>query len=713
MGFGQAYENDIPFARRYIIDKNIIPLDIYTFGIEPIEGRSSYRILGITDNIQHDGVADRNVINSLNTLCFDIETYNPTGMPRADKDPIVMISYAYFGNGKEANGVLTFKKLNDKKYDGVVRTLPDERSMLGAFVTLLDELDIDIISGYNSTNFDVKYILDRAAALKLDLNFSRFQGDTKIESHGLVNRVKMAGRAHIDIYNVVKFVALVAAQESILKLNSYTLKNVYEAMSGEKKMSIDRNDIFRMWDGTQADLETLVDYNLSDSMALRKVFEALIPITIEITRTTGNVISDIAVSTTSQLVEFLMMRYAREFNELVPNRPSDSVMRERMMAPYEGAYVKTPEPGIYENIVIFDFRGLYPSIIISHNIDPSSICTDCTDYFESPIGVRFMKKGKFIGPTLLKVLISQRAEVKKLYKKDKSILLGARSQALKILANSFYGYLGYPRARWYSKECASSVTAYGRQYIHQAIDKAEADGLKVLYSDTDSVVILLNQKTKEDALAFLKKFNSTLPEFMELEFEDYYTRGVFVGKKAEKDKTTGAKKKYALISESGHIKIRGFELVRRDWSRIAQETQKRVLEIILKEGSAEKAADVVKETVKQLRAGKVPLADLVISTQLGKGIESYDVKSPELSAAKKAVESGFRTKDEVERSVIGYIITKTGKTISDKALLYGMAKDYDPEYYINNQVLPATMRILKELDFDENELKDEGKQKKL
>ena len=109
----------------------------------------------------------------------------------------------------------------------------------------------------------------------------------------------------------------------------------------------------------------------------------------------------------------------------------------------------------------------------------------------------------------------------------------------------------------------------------------------------------------------------------------------------------------------------------------------------------------------------MPLADLVISTQLGKGIESYDVKSPELSAAKKAVESGFRTKDEVERSVIGYIITKTGKTISDKALLYGMAKDYDPEYYINNQVLPATMRILKELDFDENELKDEGKQKKL
>jgi DNA polymerase I len=714
MGFGQAYENDIPFARRYIIDKDIIPLDIYTFEIELIEGKEGrYKILNITDNIQHDGVADKNVINSLNIMCFDIETYNPTGMPRPDKDPIVMISYAYFGNGREGNGVLTFKKLEDKKYDTVVETLPDEKSMIGRFVALLDELDIDIVSGYNSTNFDIKYMLDRAAAMKLDLNLSRFHGDTRIESHGLISRVKMAGRAHIDIYNVVRFVALVAAQESILKLNSYTLKNVYEAMSGEKKKSIDRAEVFKLWDGTQKDLETLVDYNLSDSMALRKVFETLIPITIEVTRTTGNVISDIAVSTTSQLVEFLMMRYARKFNELIPNKPSDSSMRARMMVPYEGAYVKTPEPGIYDNIVIFDFRGLYPSIIISHNIDPSSICTDCTDYFESPIGIKFMKKGNFIGPTLLRVLINQRSEIKKLYKKDKSILLGARSQALKILANSFYGYLGYARARWYSKECASSVTAYGRQYIHEAIDRAEADGLKVLYSDTDSVVVLLNQKTKDDALAFMKKFNSTLPELMELEFEDFYTRGVFVGKKADKDKAVGAKKKYALISESGHIKIRGFELVRRDWSKIAQETQKRVLEIILKEGSAEKAAEVVKETVKQLRAGKVPLSELVISTQLSKSISSYDIKSPELNAAKKAVESGFRTRDEMEKSVIGYIITKSGKTISDRALLYGMAKDYDPEYYINNQVLPATMRILKELDFDENELKDMGKQRKL
>ncbi|MDE1833204.1 MAG: DNA polymerase, partial [Candidatus Micrarchaeota archaeon] len=151
----------------------------------------------------------------------------------------------------------------------------------------------------------------------------------------------------------------------------------------------------------------------------------------------------------------------------------------------------------------------------------------------------------------------------------------------------------------------------------------------------------------------------------------------------------------------------------RDWSKIARDTQRMVLETILKEGDAQKAATIVKDVVARLKGGEVPLSDVVISTQLRKGLAGYDIKSPELAAAKKAVESGFRKKEDVEHTVIGYIITKHGSTISDKAELEGMATDYDPDYYINKQVIPATMRILKELNFNEEELKGLGKQNKL
>jgi DNA polymerase I len=401
-------------------------------------------------------------------------------------------------------------------------------------------------------------------------------------------------------------------------------------------------------------------------------------------------------------------------NEIIPNRPTEREIRYRLMDPIEGAYVKTPEPGIYDHLAVFDFRGLYPSIIISHNIDPSSICdAEGSDYHESPNGIRFDKSRKSIMPLILKYLVEQRSMVKKAYKKDPdNIFLGSRSQALKILANSFYGYLGYARSRWYSKDCAASVTAYGRQYIKDAIATAEQYGFRVIYSDTDSILLLMGEKSKEEVLKFVKEFNAKLPESMELEFEDFYTRGVFVGKRTESG-TRGAKKKYALISETGKIKIRGFELVRRDWSRIARDTQRKVLEVILKEGDPKKAADIVKEVIANLREGKVPMSELVIRTQLRKGMDSYDIKSPEVAAARKAVDQGLRTKDEMEHTVIGYIITKHGSSVSEKAEIEGIAKDYDADYYINNQVIPSTMRILKELNFNEEELKNLGNQKKL
>jgi DNA polymerase I len=273
--------------------------------------------------------------------------------------------------------------------------------------------------------------------------------------------------------------------------------------------------------------------------------------------------------------------------------------------------------------------------------------------------------------------------------------------------------MGYARSRWYSRECAASVTAFGRQYIQKAIADAEANGFKVVYGDTDSVILLLGNNTKERALAFMKGFNESLPKNMELELEDFYKRGVFVGKKAQNAHESGAKKKYALITEDGRIKIRGFELVRRDWSKIARDTQRRVLETILQEGDTEKAVNIVKEVVSRLREGKVPLSDLAISTQLRKSTKNYDSKSPELSAAQKAIQQGLKRSDEIEHSVISYVITGHGGSISDKAVLEEFAKDYDPDYYINNQVIPATMRILKELNFNEDELKGLGKQSKL
>ena len=689
--FGERYEHDIVFWKRYIIDKDISPLKGVKVSAHEEDGRL------VVDNIESTNLNEI----ALSHISFDIETYNPKGVPRPEKDPVIMISYT---NGNDSK-VLTTKKI-EKDF---VLIFENEKSLIQGFSNIISELDPDIIAGYNSSNFDLPYLLARSKATKANFSIGRLSGDVKKEHHGLIEAVHIPGRVNLDIYNVAKFVSVVGAAEKLIKVNNFKLDEIYTAVTGKKKRMVERRDIWRLWDSNE--LDELAEYSLGDSLVLDELYNFFIPLELEVAKVSGTTLGEAAISTTGQLVEWLLMREAHKNNQIIPNKPSDEEVERRLANPVEGAYVKTPEAGIYKNIAVLDFRGLYPSIIVAHNIDPSTICNDCTDYYESPIGVRFRKEPIGIAPKLLKSLIEERIEVKKAYKKDPdNKALGARNMALKILANSFYGYLGYARSRWYSRECAGSVTAYGRQYIMSVINEAEKSGFKSLYTDTDSVFLLLEGKSKDDVFAFLKKINSMLPSGMELELEDFYTSGVFVGKRSG---DVGAKKKYALLSENGRIKIRGFELVRRDWADIARETQRKVLELILKEGSKEKVIETVREVIEKLRSGNVPIKELVIHTQLRKSIRSYDVTSPELAAAKKAIERGQKKVDELEGTTIGYVITKHGNTISEKAELEEFATDYDPDYYIEHQVIPATLKILKELGYSADELNGKGVQRKL
>ncbi|AHF81008.1 DNA polymerase domain-containing protein [Thermococcus paralvinellae] len=266
--------------------------------------------------------------------------------------------------------------------------------------------------------------------------------------------------------------------------------------------------------------------------------------------------------------------------------------------------------------------------------------------------------------------------------------------------NSFYGYMGYPKARWYSKECAESVTAWGRTYIEMTIKEIEEKfGFKVLYADTDGLYATIpgtNAETiKKKAKEFLKYINSKLPGLLELEYEGFYVRGFFV-----------TKKRYALIDEEGKIITRGLEVVRRDWSEIAKETQAKVLEAILKDGSIEKAVEIVKKVVEDLAKYKVPLEKLVIHEQITKSLDEYKATGPHVAVAKRLKARGVKVRPGM---IISYIILKGDKKISERAILlseYDPKKHkYDPDYYIEHQVLPAVLRILEAFGYRKEDLR--------
>lgn len=208
--------------------------------------------------------------------------------------------------------------------------------------------------------------------------------------------------------------------------------------------------------------------------------------------------------------------------------------------------------------------------------------------------------------------------------------------------------------------------------------------------------LALEAEIKAQAQKFLKYLNSTLPESMELEYEGFYRRGFFV-----------SKKRYAVI-EDGEIIAKGLELVRRDWAPIVKNTQEAVLMAILNEGNADKAIEEVKKVFKRIKKGNVERKELIIHTQITKPLDQYKQVGPHVIAARRIEEHGIRVS---RGTIIQYIIVKGKGSISQRAVPYEYSEgyEYDKDYYINNQMIPAIERIMYSFGYTKKDLEDMAK----
>ncbi len=691
-------EYDIKFRKRYLIDKNITPLLAAEVVGEFVNVRSRVPVLRAARIEQKEAA-----LESPTVLAFDIETYNPHGRNiEPEKNPIIMISFY----GARYKRVVTWKHFKTKL--DYIEFVKSEAELIERFKGIINEYKPDILTGYFSDEFDLPYIKTRADKYKIKLDIGLDFSELSVK-RGRTVTSDITGINHLDIFKFIRKIVGPTMDTFALNLNA-----VAAELLNEKKVEVDLEKLADVWDKRPNELEPYCEYNLHDSFLTFKLSEKMMPNIMEMVKIVGLTVPELARMGFSQLVESYILKQALMFKEIAPELPHHEELRKRQLQTYKGGFVYEPKPGLYKDIIVFDYRSLYPTIISSHNIDPGTLNCDCCEGKKTaPVEGRkkywFCTKRKGFLPALIEDLITRRMRVREIMKKKSSPLLEARSQSLKLLANSFYGYLGFPMSRWYSLECANSTTAYGRFYIHKVIDEAEKDGFRVLYSDTDSVFITLDRKTKKDAFKFQDKVNIELPGLMELEYEGFYPTGMFVSAKIGR---FGAKKKYALLSEDGNLKIRGFETVRRNWSPIAKEVQEKVLAIILKENKPEKALKYVKSTIEALRKNEIALKDVTIYTQLQKDIEAYDTVGPHVAIATRMRKKGIQVGPG---SRIEFVITKHGKRVRDKAKLPEEVgqKDYDPEYYINNQVVPAVEKIFEVLGCTKEDLLESKEQNKL
>lgn len=373
-------------------------------------------------------------------------------------------------------------------------------------------------------------------------------------------------------------------------------------------------------------------------------------------------------------------------------------MSKRLKPQYAGGFVRTPVAGIHKKIIVLDFRSLYPSIIIAHNISPETMncsCKACRKDFVPGFEDRWFCKNKEGSvPKRLKKILADRDNIKKklkLHPHDQKLI--KKEHGLKLAANITYGYFGYPNSPYYNVKAAESISAFGRHYIQKVIFDAEDFGFKIIYADTDSVFLTGNARKIKP---FLKKINSKFKLPIKMEYRGIYEKGLFVSKKGGE----AAKKKYALIDKKGNLLIRGFEARREDWCELAKGTQVEVLKHIL-EGKKNDAIKYVRRIISKLRKGKIKKSELIISEQITKPLSKYKITAPNVVAATKLEKQGKKISPG---TFVKYFISSGTGSVSERSTPENSNKKIDYEYYVTNQVVPAALRVLTDFGVTEDDL---------
>ena len=601
-----------------------------------------------------------------------------------------------YGENYEKNLIVSDKKVKNAE------SYKTEEECFKALVEEIKKVDPDVITGWNVIDFDFNYFKQRCKKLGIRSDFGRGEGELRVRVSANFmssSSANISGRQIIDGLNMIKDPFLKEAP-MIKKydFNSMTLEDVSQAILGKGKLLKGKGRHAEIEKLYKTDKESLVDYNMMDCKLVYEILEKtdLIGLAVERSQLTGLTIDRIGGSIAA--FDSLYIRHARKKGFVSPTNTF-----RRKEERIKGGFVKDSKPGIYHDVLVLDFKSLYPSIITTFNIDPLSFTDKKKEkVVEAPNGALFINQEGIL-PEIIKKLHNEREKAKK----EKKELA---SYALKITMNSFFGVLASPNCRYFSLDMANAITSFGREIIQKTAKQIEAEEHKVIYSDTDSVFVTANTKGKKaDNLGieiqdkinnFYKKYvenEYSRTSYLELQFEKHYLAFMIP---ALRKTETGAKKRYAGLKKVGNkeeLEIVGLEAIRGDWTEAAQDFQK---ELLVKVFKKEKVDKFIVDYVKKIRQGNMDEL-LIYRKSIRKGLHQYTKTTPpHVKAARKL--------DHLEGSLIQYYITLDGPEPIQK-----LKHKLDYDHYIDKQIRPIADQILPFIKLTFDDIAKNSKQEKL
>lgn len=589
----------------------------------------------------------------------------------------ILYSVGLFSQG--ISSVIMVGESQDTTQD--IQWVNDETQLLLALELAINEYDPDVIIGWNIIDFDFTLLVRRAEQLGIELKLGRAAQKVQLKD-SKVGKLLVPGRVVLDGIDTLK--------NATYQFSSFSLANVAHQLLGESKL-IDSDDRLAEIEWQfKHDKLSLAAYNLKDCQLVWDIFEQekLLDFALLRTQLTGLDIERQGGSVAAFVNLYLPLMHRSGY--VAPNLGDHDV---HFSSP--GGYVMNSEPGLYKNVIVLDFKSLYPSIIRTFLIDPIGLIEGLADPENAVAGYHeaFFSRTEHHLPKLIDHLWQARDEAKAA--KDKM-----RSQAIKIIMNSFYGVLGSTGCRFYDPRLASSITLRGHDIMLKTRAEIERLGFKVIYGDTDSTFVALNdefdtqlcQQTGRDLERHVNDFwqnycenNDGLTSYLELEFETIYSPFFMP---TIRGSVTGSKKRYVgqVEGESGSLLVfKGMETVRSDWTELARQFQQELFERIF---AGESVEVYIKQTISDLMAGKLNHL-LVYRKRLGQNLSEYVKNIPPHAQAALKFQLDNPDKHFQRGQWIEYMLSQSGPI-----MVSGGPVIPDLEHYLEKQLRPIAESIL-------------------
>ncbi len=552
--------------------------------------------------------------------------------------------------------------------------------------------DPDAIIGWNLVQFDLRVLHEHAQRLKVPLRLGRGGEEMGWRQHGTRSNhyfASAAGRLIID--------GIEALRSATWSFPSFSLENVAQTLLGEGKAI---NNAYQRMDEINRmfaeDKPALARYNLKDCELVTRIFAKteLLTFLLERASVTGLPADSSGGSAAAFSNLYMPLMHRQGF--VAPN------LGERPPEASPGGFVMDSKPGLYESVLVLDYKSLYPSIIRTFLIDPVGLVEGMLHPGDDASvpgfrGARFSRTRHCLPSIISRV--SQGREVAKLERN------APLSQALKIIMNAFYGVLGSSGCRFFDPRLASSITLRGHEIMRRTRELIEAEGYAVIYGDTDSTFVWLRSThTEDDAArigrALVKRVNQWwgehlqqtfgLDSALELQFETHFRRFLMPTLRGAEE---GSKKRYAgLVRRADgrdEMVYKGLETVRTDWSPLAQQFQQELYQRIFNRLPYQ---DYVRDYVRKTLKGDLDEL-LIYRKRLRRKLDDYQRNvPPHVRAARIADEYNDRQgrpRQYQSGGWISYLMTTVGPEP-----LETQAAPIDYDHYVTRQLQPVADAIL-------------------